>query len=542
MTWSLHDYTWIVFVVWGAVSFFWSYNSSMIWYPLAGWLGYFLFMIAIQTLTQSQRSFHVIIMGVFVIVFFMHVYAILTNLSFGSSWNSLFSKNMNYTPAYLLMLSPFVIYNDNIIAKYVKAKTLYHVLAALLGAALIYVFIHNGNRGSMVAGTAMLSYVLIDKYIDIRKATILWIYVSAIVLFALVYSSFPQAIMDAPFVDYFTRADEVRQGYTERTISLLSNRWLTGFGLGNWAIELFSQDVSSFSIGNYASSTDYSRNHNFFNQMLGELGVVGLGSYLTFLIVPLCRAIKSHSTLTQFQKASFCSIIVYLFISLFYASVNFDNFFFSEINLLLVITVDSLVRDTKMPVITSWLKTPLVLMGSMLVVWFFITRLQFEKYQRTKAVINPIEKVDLLQNIYMPQVYTHHRNHSIAFDISKEYYAMDSLDQALYWVNVALSDDKSSRESMLLSAKIHLRHLRDMQKTEELLENYSDIYGGNFDVNLLSLELALRNKEYYSVRANRDAVVHSGYALRKSILELCLYNSNYLYLSLIHISEPTRPY
>jgi len=185
--------------------------------------------------------------------------------------------------------------------------------------------------------------------------------------------------------------------------------------------------------------------------------------------------------------------------------------------------------DTKVRTTHIWSKTPLLLIGVVLFVWFFMTRLQFEKYQTAKAISNPIEKVGLLQSIYKPNVYTHHRNHSIASDISYGYYAMDSIEKALMWVKISLADDKSSRESILLSAKLHLRHTNDMEKAEDLLESYSDIYSKNFDVNLLLLELALRKEKYQSVRSNRDAVVHSQYSLRKSILELCLHNSEYLY-------------
>lgn len=466
----------------------------------------------------------------------MHVYALTVRLPFDDSWNHFMSKNSNYTPAYLIMLSCYLLYAD--IPSYIrKAWT----KALMGGTKLVVVFIvvfllwYNQNRATGMAFMFFLPFLALDRLRFRYTRTALSLSVIVLVLLLLTYSCAPQLLISFPYMGDLIGQSSTRVGYIQTTTSLLSNSWPYGFGLGNWSIHFFNYDISSFSIGNYASSIDYSMNHSYINTLLGELGVVGVALFMVLILHPLSIAVWKFNRISSFQKASVFSLISYLIYSTFYASANFYTYHFSEITLLTMISLASISTSTAEIVMPKYVKTGSLLFSFSCLGWFCYAKIAFDKYYKLTNSDTLQNKELLFEELYQPIFLTMFYNIPIAHSIAKEYESKQNYHEANKWYEVALRDSPSSREALINSSRLNLRQFGYVRRARELAQRYYFIEHKNFDINLLLLEIAIYDGIYENVRAHRNAVLHGQYALRKNILELELYMTPYL-LDVIHAS------
>lgn len=536
---SVNDILWLLFIGWAGLSSFWAINYSLVWYPLIGWLSYFLFFKIQSTLLNSENKALYIISAIFLITFLMHVYAVMVDLPFDKSWNYFFSKNMNYTPAYLLMLSPFVILaNKEVYLSLIQRSntiigniSYFNLLVNLMAfGGTGYFLWHNQNRASLLAFASVLTIFFISTYWPKHVKSLLKIGLSILFLFTITYSIFPKSILNLPPAQLYFGVDSVRPGYIQQTIEKLGVTWPFGFGLGNWSISLFSSDISSFILKNYASSIDYSRNHNFFNQLIGDIGIIGFTLFTSILFIPLYKASTKYQSLSSFQKASFSSVIIYILCSLFYASVNFHNYHFSEINLLLMFSLGALSKDQPLSMFKlKKVKSIIGLLGIASIIWFAHSKITWDKYLAVEHAGSSLEKIKLYKEVYNKGYLTHIGKTPIALKIGEEYQAIDSTHSAHKWFDITLKDDPSSREALLYNGRLALRKLNNIDVAKDLAKKYYGIEKQNFDINLFLLELSLYDQDFNLTSDNMDAVIHGQYSLRKKILEYSLFYSSYLF-------------
>ena len=533
-----HDITWVLFLIWSASSSFWGYNGSLVWYFLFGWVGLLVLFKISSSLQKVKTKLYFLLCCTFFVVLAMHYYAIVLDTPFDKSWNIIMSKKMNYTPAYLAMLSMFILYADFeevIKSRFSVTQTPQdrlikgvRVVNPIVIVGVSYVLWHNYNRAAIAAYLVALTLYGCRRFKANQLNGGVRFGVITMVLFLSIYSIFPSLLFEFSMVRSIFGEDPIRMSYTIETMRKLAPCWLYGFGLGNWGVEMFSGDISSFSIGNYASAIDYSHNHNFFNQLLGELGAVGFSLFGLFLFIPLYRSSGRYSSLSSKQKAAFSAVLIYVVTSLSYASVNFDLYHFSEINVVLMLSLSML-----MPVYGSSSESYLdhrvlfLLMCSLCVIWFVFSKVWYDEYKAIELLPDSEIKSEELQSLYKAEFFNLFKGTPIAFLIGKNAQNQGQIAEAQTWFEIALEDNKASRESLLELARLKLRDLGEIEQSKDLALRYYNIDNINFDINLLLLEISIYDKDFMNERQYRDAVIHSKYSLRKAILEYCLFNNIY---------------
>ena len=125
------------------------------------------------------------------------------------------------------------------------------------------------------------------------------------------------SFQNLPIIREFKGANELDRWYmTRNSIRLFFEHPITGIGLGNWVLEAYKYGVKEFSDFNNPTRFIRYGNHNLYSQILAELGLIGFISFIVGVGTLVVKASSKLYLLSALQKASLCSLLVYLITSL----------------------------------------------------------------------------------------------------------------------------------------------------------------------------------------------------------------------------------
>jgi len=330
---KLIDVFWAGFALLGFSSYFWATNPALVWYRGFCFLGLFLISIIFRDLIKypSIRKYFPILMSIlFLIIFVQHLMAVHFDLTFlDSSWNQFLNRNSNVTTCYLVTLFPFLLFK--------QSKNQFYRFVKILSAILILNILFLANVKIVI-----LSLLMIMLYYFWSNQRKLLFVLFAMAVFGIIivngFFSYDE-IMAKHFASIYKPDNFSRLDLANLSIVLFKNNPILGVGNGNWITEVYSQDLNNISL--FRNADDFSRlhSHNLYLKVAGELGVVGLLLFIAPFVMTLYRGFVRVKQLDYVEKASFASVVSYLFVSSYYGGVNLYEYNFSGVEVLAFISM-----------------------------------------------------------------------------------------------------------------------------------------------------------------------------------------------------------
>lgn len=428
----------LVYLVFSALSLTWATNSSFVLTHLFIQLLmilWYLFFKRIYEHRFAKLLMPYMFSMFFLIVLVYNLYAMFLDTSYDSQWNQILGQNANYTHALLIVLFPFFLYQSRNKFLLLFLKVLVLVITAI--------FLIKLKAFGCILGFVTLAIVYFVSELDRLKLRRPTFWSSIVILF----SFFLLFIILLPYKEV-TIEFESRFALIQSSIELWKINPLIGCGLGNWSL-----DISQFGLiipfgGNDLSEFARYHAHNHFFKLLAEQGLVGLALYYVPILCVLFLSLKNFANISDFEKSSFLSFAIYLFLSQFYVVTYSHEYFFSFIQLVSFCSLGILssVLLNKFIGRTIQVNTLVLLFLSFLTsCWFVAQKVKFDFYKKGEMHYvkgEYAEAINFWEKLYIPFISTHHNFKTpILHKIGKAYEELDQIDFAVHSYEKATLND-----------------------------------------------------------------------------------------------------
>ena len=453
------DLSWFIFIVIGFLSYFWALNKSLIWFQAFGWISLLLWMLVFRTL-YNRPICKESLPKIFYLLSFIILTPVLLIILFGeipdlSLWNHHFGFNANFTNALIIAFLPFL-YVNPFEFRYNK------ILCGLITVLILYVVSLGQARGVqlclLILAVYFLWFKLPKKYFGVL--IILACTVSSIFFVGMLL---PDTLLGKYLESKLYFGDSTRIYMMKCSLDIFLGKPFLGVGLGNWFTEAYISDLANIPGLNDPFQMFRPGNHNIYSQYIAELGALGFIALYFPVIIVFYNVWRKKCALSDFEKASFGSLLVYLTACLFYQDANFYEFHYSGLQLLAFITL-GILTSKEYPINYSVKFKYVFLIASLLsTIWFSYNLKIYNKYfevmelsragERNYTEINydsAIEKhrrigggkevIQLLESIYHPIFKENHlfyqgglhkgRNNSIPLLLAQLYVQEKEFDLA----------------------------------------------------------------------------------------------------------------
>ena len=524
------DLAWLLFITIGFLSFFWSTNGSLVWYQAFGWTSLIFWMIIIRSLfpDSSKKKLLSSILLAFCLLMLTYVFLILITgqLYLPIRWNVFFGydSNKNYTSSYISCLYPFLLFYN---FKY-KVFNCLKVIGTLIVVYLIFL----ANARSALIGLILVFAFYLFTEVS-RRVLLQWLTFlgGGIVLFIGAYFFWPNALDNLPFFNEINRKEGTRLFMIQNSIWLFFEYPLLGIGLGNWHVEAYKYDLSNIEPFNYPMNYEYYRNHNFYSQLLAELGGIFFFAFYYPIGKCLYKGWTKCKEITYLQRAALAAIMVYLVASFFYCTANFFEYRFSGLQFIAFVSLGILTSKEKEIYTPKVLKYFLLLIAIISFIWFIYAKVSYDKFQALNILADDKleEKQMLLDDLYDPIFKVSHDYQTLLpFLLAKNYEARALTKEAEYYYKIAIEKSPYDKKLLLAYSKFLIREMNSIAEAKKNLEKLHGIQKNLYDANILLAEIAVIEREYKKARKHLDKIYHGWYAYRTLILEEQIYYSQYL--------------
>lgn len=490
------DIGWFVFLGLGFLSYFWSTNGAMVWYPAFGWLSLIFWMLLMRSISLRQRFMSImplLFCIFFMLVMFQHIVALFFSVPTDANWYFLFGKNANYTSSFLVGFYPYLLFfpSENRIFKIVRLVLSVFVLLILYVTAAWWAWLALFFVGLFYLGDVLHKTHFIKL--------VLGVLVAAIIVVG--YSVKQGAFIDAPVLaDIDTLSQTFRAYLFKISLMAFTDAPFFGVGLGNWHLNVYKYDLTNAPTFNNVFEFVRYRSHNLFTGHLVELGIVGLLAFLYPILAAMKRGWRYYGQLSMFQKGAFASLLAYLITSIFYCDVNFHEYHFSIIQLLAFCAIGILTNNT-----TGYYSTNKYIRGLFFILavcsfgWFVYAQENFKNYESAQMTIRrnePIQAIQQLESIYHPIFKTNHDYQtSITLDLAKLYEEVKLYDLAETYFQKAFKQAPYDGNVLINYARFLTSVKKDYTNAKSLVQRIHEIQGNNKEVKLLLAEIAMREKQ-----------------------------------------------
>lgn len=307
------------FLTIGFLSSLWAVNASLVWSSAFGWLSMYIWMSAfkIRLCPANLDWYGKLLYFLFAAtVIYSLIVIVHYDISRNSPWHNYFGNNSNNLSVTFGMFLPFIVFNNY------TSKV--HLLFKLILSALICFVIYIAS-----SITVLFSLVfIIPIYFLVISISTNKLSKYLLILYLVLSPLIVHAILVQFGLDNHASFQSRRMLLLASLDSFWQHPWL-GVGYGNWeqvgyangiAVDFFNQRTSILKI----------KNHNVYTTLIVELGIVGFMLIIIPVFKLLFQSALNFIRFTQFGKASFLSILVYLFTSLSYRSNIHADFYFSK--------------------------------------------------------------------------------------------------------------------------------------------------------------------------------------------------------------------
>ena len=259
---------------------------------------------------------------------------------------------------------------------------------------------------------------------------------------------------------------------------------ILGIGLGNWHLAAYQFDFSNISEFNNPLDFIRYRSHNLYASHLVELGIIGFLAFVYPLGKVMTKGWRYSNSLSLFQKAAYASLLVYLFTSFFYCTVNSYEYHFSSMQLLafcaLGILTKSWERHFKLPAWGYPLFFGVIALLLGLVVY---SKMGYDSYRKAKAALSKKEvkeAIQQLESIYHPAFkISHDYQTSLPHLLAEQYQLLGENDRANQYYQEALKYSPNHEPLLLSYANFLFYKLRKPKEALEYVNKILSIQGNH---------------------------------------------------------------
>jgi len=458
------------FVILSIVSVFWSSNQSLTIVHSVQWALYCLTYVLSKRYingTQVKKGFTLLLAGLFPIwfVFILLVQSFDTSIKYE---NFLPPINVNYLSAYLLYLAPFILY-------WGKKKNHLVMTTVSVSIALLATYFLTLSRGYLIVVFLFLLCFILESIRLTRKR---------IVLLTTVIIAF---FLSSVLISGFNTEDATRVADLKTSIELFRSKPLVGIGSANWAVEAFSSD-------DLKQTTPKSglrhENHNFYSKILSELGILGVLLYCGFVCIALRPGIRMK--ISPVNKPYFYVILIHIFLSVFYESVNINTIRFSETQLIFLISMAAIITPN-----SSYNRVgEYILVGCALLI--FATLLHF--FLSRKFYFRQLGNLGEQEALYTPPSsmvfgsFTTNQSNSLLNGIVAG--NLGDEKTAAYWLSRAMKENPKNDNALLAVANQQIDSGANSIDIEELLSRVQHVAHSKNELNLVEAKRMLSQNKF----------------------------------------------
>ena len=418
------DCLWLFFIFWSFITFFWSINVSLVWYPSFGWFIYFALAISIRYLSKNFDVYPLISKtfsySFFILLTSLSLVFLVKGLPHQYDSSALYTRNYNYLGCLLSVLFPFVAFNNSS----ERLPILLRCITVVIYSFILYVLTVKG----VFIASIIPSFLWIGfQFKNYRRFFIFSFIFSllAIILVALLVSM--SAVLDNLLgIGASTRAHLLKASY-----KMFTENPLGGVGTGNWFINIYKypfDDVNFFSNGYYWIRY-YS--HNLYSLILSEMGIL---AFLSFLAYWGNLLYKSKISFKEYAPA-YISIVTYLILSCFYNACNFLPFQFNGVQFISFVCAGILMSTLPADsyVLSKWYSFSILSLLVVSICWFGYMAVINNYYHKATNLKkhNQEEALSILEDLYYPNLFTSRKhNHNLPFEIARLHLEMSNNNQA----------------------------------------------------------------------------------------------------------------
>ena len=523
------DLSWILFILISFFSYFWSIDGSLVWFPSFIWLSLFIWLLIIRNL-YLQEKFQPYFCYFFLFLFYLILAQkiIFLCLSYNPSplffpeffvkvmkcfisdfpdriyrrdplllWNFIFGYNANFVTTYILSLLPFFLFHP--IRKY---NQIIKLLVCLLVAYLIF---KGQAKGAGIIFFIILFYYSFHEfyYSEISNSFLFLPFLIIVSCFSFFHNDLIDILLN--FKSQSLSSDRfymIAQSYR-----IFQDNPFFGIGSGNWHLQAYTNPVDNFPLLNDSRLVMRPLNHNLYSQILSELGIFGLISFIIPFYLCIETLILNYKSSTCFQKSLSISIIVYLMASVFYLNANGFPTYFSKLQLLAFSCLGILSAHKDIIFSrNSSIKFILVIFAFVSFLWFNYFTITANKYQETcnsclENINECINKLKLLHNPIIINTQFVHRStrnitQSIPLQLAQLHQKKGEYDEAEKYYEQALKYAPHDSHVLLNYARFLVRIRGNITTAEEYVKKIQSIQKNFIETDLLLAEMAIQKGNY----------------------------------------------
>ena len=320
----------LIFLIWGALSFFYSKNIPEYVIVLSEHSLYFIIIILLIAIASVNRLNINYLILMPITALFIEEYLLIIDFLELTSYNIFnnyyvsdlkgYTMNKNIAAASLMMKIPFILY-----ALSIKKKIVFDVFLSvmlILGSGLIVL----GSARSIILGLllVLILSVFLLVYLKNKKVIVLFV---GLILAGISSAYLVNLNTDKNLVERIEsiqnfendQSSSQRLRYYKHGVNHILSNPIIGTGLGNWKIESIKYDNKN--IIQYIVPYNL---HNDFLELGTELGIIGMVLYmLIFILIIRFLIISIRKTNNEKRKLLFFSILFCFAAYLVDANFNF---------------------------------------------------------------------------------------------------------------------------------------------------------------------------------------------------------------------------
>ena len=501
------DFGWLVFVLIGFLSYFWAIDGSLMWYQAFGWTMFVLLLLVFRAVSVKKSAKLVLpylFCTFFLVLLAYHLVAISYGTSIDSNWNSIFGKNANHSSTFLLMFFPFLLF-------YPSHHLMVKMLKWVSFGVLLVIFYVTAARGALFSLFLVLLYYI---WTSQNKRIVIFSVMSSLITVIGMASLYGTSLMDLseiPLIEKYVDQVSSRLYMSRNSLRLFFESPMFGSGLGNWHIEAYKFGVHNVAPFNDPNEFIRFRSHNLFGRLLAELGLVGFISFVIPLITLLWRGIVKVRENSDFQKASFAALLVYMVTSYFYVTSNFHEYLFSGIQLLAFASIGILTNNTKGNFIApKWASFLLLFVSTLCFIWFVYAKSGYDSYKIAQTQIvkgNTMHALSKLESIYNPVFRSSHDYMiPLPLELGKQYEIIGDTLKAEQFYSIGIKKAPFHESLILAYSTFLLEKKNDLNGAFKLAQRVYQINDKNNASKYLLAKISFQQENLESAKSWIDQI------------------------------------